>query len=583
MATVAGQPSQHESRWRAARGGIARILRNATLRALVGAQLVAVGVILVRSYGWLQPLDLLVYDTVLTARARQMPRDRVVLVGMTEADIQRWRYPLDDQLLADLLDRLASWHPRVIGVDIYRDRPVPPGSDRLAAVLKSHPEIVWVFKLGEGGEKAHTGIPPPGPLVGSNRVALTDIAVDPGDVARRGLVFADDGVRNYPGLGMALAQGYLARDRIRLEPGPGETLRLGKALITPLDQERGPYIRLDNRGYQILLEYYGGAQPFARRTVADIMDNDRSALIAGKAVLVGDMLESVKDFFATPFSTGFGSGDPVYGFEVHAHLADQLIEQALEGTPPLAALPRAYENGWIWGWAMAGAILGLTIRSAFAVVAGSAIGVAGIATIVWVAFGQTLLLPFLPAALAWLGAAGLTNQLLYFTSNRARAWLRKSFEHYMSPDYIAELARNPEKLKLGGEIKLITVMFCDIRGFTTMSEGMTSEQLGHLINEFLTPMTDIIMAHKGTIDKYIGDCIMAFWNAPLDDTEHAKNAVAAAQDMRLRLVESCFNEAWVAEGPPRAAHRHRDQYPRMQRRQFRLAPALQLFAAPAIR
>src|SRR4029077_6549557 len=102
-----------------------------------------------------------------------------------------------------------------------------------------------------------------------------------------------------PSLGMALAQGYLARDRIRLGPGPGGTLRLGKALITPLDQERGPYLRLDNGGYQVLLEYYGGAQPFARRTVADIMDNDRSALIAGKAVLVGDMLESVKDFFAT--------------------------------------------------------------------------------------------------------------------------------------------------------------------------------------------------------------------------------------------------------------------------------------------
>jgi len=112
-------------------------------------------------------------------------------------------------------------------------------------------------------------------------------------------------------------------------------------------------------------------------------------------------------------------------------------------------------------------------------------------------------------------------------------------------------------------------MFCDIRGFTTLSEGMTSEQLGVLINEFLTPMTDIIMAHKGTIDKYIGDCIMAFWNAPLDDPDHAKNAVAAAQDMRLKLVE--LNAAWR----PRAAAlacRHRRQHRGVQRRQFRLAP-----------
>jgi adenylate cyclase len=89
-------------------------------------------------------------------------------------------------------------------------------------------------------------------------------------------------------------------------------------------------------------------------------------------------------------------------------------------------------------------------------------------------------------------------------------------------------------------------MFCDIRGFTSLSEGLSAAELGQLINEFLTPMTDIIMAHKGTIDKYIGDCIMAFWNAPLDDPDHARNAVAAAQDMRRRLVE--LNRAWEAAG-----------------------------------
>jgi adenylate cyclase len=545
MTTVAGQPSQPENRWFAVRGGIARFLRSATLRALIGAQLVALGVVAVRSYGWLQPVELLVYDALRTAWARQTPRNRVVLVGMTEADIHRWRYPLNDGVLADLLERLASWHPRAIGVDIYRDIPVPPGSERLAAVLKSHPEIVWGFKLAAGVDQ---GIPPPAPLVNSNRIALTDVAVDSGAVARRGLVFADDGVKNYPGLGMALALGYLAGDGIRLEPGAGDTLRLGKAVIAPLDQKSGPYVQFDSGGYQVPLEYYGGAEPFPRRTVADIMDHDRSALVAGRVVLVGDMLESVKDFFATPFSTGFGTADPIYGFEIHAHLADQLIEQALTGTPPLAGLPRADEDGWIWGWAVAGGILGLMIRSTFMLLSGSGVGVAAIAGIVYVAFGQALLLPFLPAALAWLGSVGLTNQLLYAASNRARARLRRSFEHYLPPHYVAELARNPEKLKLGGEIKLITVMFCDIRGFTTLSEGLSATELGQLINEFLTPMTDIIMARKGTIDKYIGDCIMAFWNAPLDDPDHAENAVVAAQDMRRKLVE--LNAAWTAARRP---------------------------------
>lgn len=548
MTTIASQPSQPASRWLAVRGGIARILRSATLRALFGAQVIAAVVILVRTSGWLQAPELLVYDAVRTAWAQQAPRDRVLLVGMTEADIRRWRYPLNDGLLADLLERLASWHPRVIGVDIYRDIPVPPGTDRLAAVLKSHPEIVWGFKLAEGSDPAHPGILPPGPLINTNRIALTDIAVDPGDVVRRGLVFADDGVKNYPGLGMALAQGYLAGDRIRLEPGPDDTLRLGKALIAPLDEVRGPYIRFDSGGYQVLLEYYGGAQPFPRSTVADIMDHDRSGLVAGKAILVGDMLESVKDFFVTPFSTGFGAADHVYGFEVHAHLADQLIEQALAGTPPLAGLTRVYENAWIWGWAVAGAILGLTIRSAFAAAAGSGIGVAGIAAIVYVAFSQALLLPFLPAAMAWIGAAGLTNQLLYAASNRARARLRRSFEHYLPRPVVDRMVASETLPRLGGEHREISVLFTDVAGFTTFSEAMVPEALATLTNEYFEGVCAEIFAQGGLVNAFIGDSVLAFFNAPIEQPDHADRAIAAG--LAIARFTTRFSAEQKAQGVP---------------------------------
>ena len=182
-----------------------------------------------------------------------------------------------------------------------------------------------------------------------------------------------------------------------------------------------------------------------------------------------------------------------------------------------------------------------------AAVAGVAMTIA--VAVSWLAFrnGQVLIDPVYPITV--LATVYLCGTLLNYrlTETRQRE-IREAFSRYMSPHYVAELARNPEKLKLGGEVKLITVMFCDIRGFTTLSEGLSAEQLGHLINEFLTPMTDIIMAHKGTIDKYIGDCIMAFWNAPLDDPDQAKNAVAAAQEMRLKLVE--LNRAWEAEGRP---------------------------------
>jgi CHASE2 domain-containing sensor protein len=154
-----------------AKNRIGKILRNSMLRALLSAQVIAALVVVVRDHGWLRPAELAIYDALRVVWARPAPADDVLLVGMTESDIQRWHYPLSDDLLADLLVRLASRHPRAIGVDIYRDMPVEPSTGKLAAVLKAHPEIYWVFKLAEGRDDSHPGIKPPPELVGSDRGA----------------------------------------------------------------------------------------------------------------------------------------------------------------------------------------------------------------------------------------------------------------------------------------------------------------------------------------------------------------------------------------------------------------------------
>jgi CHASE2 domain-containing sensor protein len=132
------------------RDRIARILRSAGFKALIGAHIVAELIIVVRGHGWLQPFELLVYDGLRVAWAGNAPSNTVLLVGGTEADVEDFDWPLRDGDLADLLERIASWHPRVIGVDIYRDRPKSPGTERLAAVLAKHEEIVWTFKLQDG-------------------------------------------------------------------------------------------------------------------------------------------------------------------------------------------------------------------------------------------------------------------------------------------------------------------------------------------------------------------------------------------------------------------------------------------------
>ncbi len=129
----------------------------------------------------------------------------------------------------------------------------------------------------------------------------------------------------------------------------------------------------------------------------------------------------------------------------------------------------------------------------------------------------------------------------YMLSEAERKQVRGAFAQYMSPALVEELAKNPEKLVLGGEMRDLTVLFCDIRGFTTISEQYDAHGLTQFINDFLTPMSDVILARKGTIDKYMGDCIMAFWNAPLEVRDHAREACEAALAMFDAL--HAFNES----------------------------------------
>ena len=127
----------------------------------------------------------------------------------------------------------------------------------------------------------------------------------------------------------------------------------------------------------------------------------------------------------------------------------------------------------------------------------------------------------------------------FVRENRLKLQIKKQFEHYLSPDMVKKLQDNPSLLKLGGETRELTFLFCDIRGFTPISEKYKSDPQGltKLINSFLTPMTDIILKSGGTIDKYMGDCIMAFWNAPLDCPNHQEKAIIAAYKMREKMRE----------------------------------------------
>jgi adenylate cyclase len=284
--------------------------------------------------------------------------------------------------------------------------------------------------------------------------------------------------------------------------------------------------------------YYAKPDPNRRISAARILAGDFDpALIKDHIVLIGTSAAGVvNDVKATPIT------EAMPGVEIHA----QLLEQILQGV--FLTRPDWGKGAEILFALVAGIFL-IVVLPRIGALASALFGVAGIVVALamsWFAFREAHLLidPIYPITV--LVMVYFTASILGYLRTEVRQHeIRSAFSRYMSPHYVAELARNPEKLQLGGEYKKLTVMFCDIRGFTAMSEGLDARELTHLMNSFTSPMSDIITEAHGTIDKYIGDCIMAFWNAPLDDPDHAKNAVCAAQLIRRKLVD--LNRNLIAE------------------------------------
>jgi adenylate cyclase len=275
--------------------------------------------------------------------------------------------------------------------------------------------------------------------------------------------------------------------------------------------------------------YDTGHQDTRFLSAAAVLDGTADpALLQGAIVFVGATATGLFDAHSTPLSA------LVPGVEQHAQTVEQALTQEFLARPIWAdqieligvavvglLVLAAFSSGWlgpIWS-----AVLG------FAAVV-LAVGTA------WYAFvyEHLLLDPLTPSAvgLAVYGTAAITS---YLNSERRRREVREAFGHYVSPAVVARIADNPKQVNLGGESRELTILFCDIRGFTSLSEKLNPEALTRLINRFLTEMSTAVLESGGTIDKYIGDCLMGFWNAPLDVPDHAGQAAGTVLEMRRRL------------------------------------------------
>ena len=512
-----------------------------------------------RQAGALQPLELVIYDRFLTARAAAAPADeRVVLVGATEQDIAQLGWPASDATLARLLGAIFAQQPRAVGLDIYRDVPRPPGHEDFVALIRAQPDLVAVRKIGVGREP---GVAAPPALEGTAQVGFADVANDPGGVVRRGMLFLDDDAGTQHSFPLRLALRYLAAEGIAPAPGQRDPshLRLGSATMPPFEANDGGYVGADDGGYQFLLDFAGGAVPFRRFGFGDVLEGRvPKDAFRGRLVIVGVTAPSVKDFFETPYSHD-DTSPIVYGITLHGHVAGQLLRMALGRTPPLRVLPEWVELAWFALWCALGAAAGLRASGIGRFVAVALAGLGLNALLVWAAFGERLWLPLLPQSAGWLGAATLVTSYSLHLERAHRGQLMSIFSRYMARDLAADVwQRRAEFLETGGRPRpqklVATVLFSDIKGFTHVAEKLDATALMEWLNAYMEAMAGLVMKHGGVVDKFIGDAVMAVFGVPVARADQAgivADARAAARcALAMRAELQRFNAQWAKKGLP---------------------------------
>lgn len=450
--------------------------------------------------GW-SLADLRAFDYLSTIDTPSPPPDSPIIVAIDEPSLAeinaQWPWPRE--LHARLIESLRKAGATAIGLDIIFAEPSNPASD--AALAKAlGPDVVLA------GDESMIVTPQADQLLRTTPLpAFTEAGAVTGIAS---IALGGDGVfRDLPhyadGFAMSLAR------------------VAGRKSVSP-----------DGR----LLQSFGPSRSYPTVSYYQALDPDNMLpkdTFKGRVVIVGLSLQNAPainsggaDAFATSYTVH--TGQLVPGAEIQATIFDNLtagaaIRQA--GTPfaigaiALAALLSAVFVRRATRWETAALSLFATL-------------LIGFLSFVLIREANLFISPVGPTLALLFVAAGQTA-FDYAEERRQRREIVRAFSQYLSPALVDRLARDPSQLKLGGERRTLSILFCDVRGFTTIAEALKDdpEQLTTLINRLLTPLSDIVLKHGGTIDKYIGDCLMAFWNAPLDDGEHARHAVTAALDM----------------------------------------------------
>lgn len=354
------------------------------------------GILLLRGFGLFQGLEWTALDWLFRSRPASGLDSRITIVTIDEPDLQAiGQYPIPDGILARAIANLKQHNPRAIGLDLYRDLPVEPGNQEFIELLENTPNLIAIEKL------IGSRILPPPILAESDRVGLADQILDKDGNIRRALLSerSPEGKLRF-NLGLALALRYLKPEGIEPDPLPDRSIQLGKTRLFPFQSDDGSYIRAEQGGYQILLNYWGKKEQFKTFSLTDLL-NDRipSEIISDRVILIGATADSVNDLFQTPYR-GF-----MAGVTIHANIASQLLNGALEGRRMLRGWREPVEWIWIFLWGAIGAIFAWYFKELTSVAIAISLACLGLLGMSYGAFLGGWWIPLIPALLSAIACA----------------------------------------------------------------------------------------------------------------------------------------------------------------------------------
>lgn len=493
--------------------------------------------LLVYLAGYTRPFRLVELKSIdyrFQVRGPLAPDPRIVLVSVGQDDLALlgpWPWPR--KYHADLVTVLKALGARAVAFDILFSQPdaADPASDRLfAQTLTRAGDVVLGGALGEGG--APDLMPLPELARAAAAVGLVNVRPDLDGVYRRARLRG-------PGLWCmgAAAWGVWSGawpEGMRPLPGGGALLATpGRPALTPPVDAEGLML-VDYPCGTLGWRWAGAAQvirAYVRRAQGERPELDLG-MFQGAVVLVGSTHPGMPDVIETPL------GVSAYGVEFHAGIVNSLLTGRFLRQPPAAAGLAVYA-----GLALALAALMLRLRPPAGGAATLALAGAYTAAAFW-AFTRWGLVLELARPLGGLAAAYLAGAVYqYRVVDRRSRELADAFAHYVSPEVVARLVREPRSLALGGELKEVTILFSDIRGFTGLAEGLAPQVLGELLNDYFTSLSRCVFREGGTLDKFIGDAVMVIYNAPLDQPDHAAAAARTALDFLEALAG--VNARWA--------------------------------------